>query len=126
MAIAKTNKHPSEHIEQVRVVTWFDRCQPTLRGRLMAIPNGGQRNLTVATKLKAEGVRAGVPDLFLPVPVGGSNGLWIEMKAAGGRVSEKQKDWLDYLDSVGYTCKVCFGSAEAIETIEKYLAGGEM
>ena len=113
MAIAKTNKHPSEHIEQVRVVTWFDRCQPTLRGRLMAIPNGGQRNLVVATKLKAEGVTAGVPDLFVP-----GRRAFIEVKKPGGRISPAQRDMMVKLRLLGYDCIVAY----SVEDVERFFA----
>jgi len=48
---------------------------------LYHIPNGGYRYKTTARRLKAEGVKAGVPDICLPVPRGGYHGLYIEMKA---------------------------------------------
>lgn len=126
MAIKKTTnvatEKLSEHHEQVRLVAWFDQNYPAHAGRLIAIPNGGARNIVVATKLKTEGVRAGVPDLFLPIPVGGKHGLWVELKKSqGGRVSDKQKDWLDYLLAMGYDAQVCHGADAAAKTIKNYL-----
>ena len=38
---------------------------------LYHVPNGGSRNKAEASKLKRMGVRAGVPDLVLPVPRAG-------------------------------------------------------
>lgn len=50
----------SEHDQQVAVVEWYD-----LNGiPVFAIPNGGIRHKRTAAMLKAEGVKAGVPDLF--------------------------------------------------------------
>ena len=59
---------PTEHEEQKNVVKWFDMQYPALRGRLAAVPNGGQRHPAVAAKLKAEGVRKGFPDMMLLKP----------------------------------------------------------
>jgi hypothetical protein len=116
-----------EHKEQVAVVKWFDMQYSPLRGRLFAVPNGGERNPRVAMKLRLEGVRPGVPDLFLPVPRCGFHGLFIEMKAKGatpsrdGKLSENQSDWLDFLGGQGYMAVVCIGADAAIETIINYL-----
>ena len=46
------------------------------------IPNGGSRNKLEASNLKKQGVKAGVPDLFLPVGRGSYHGLFIELKSA--------------------------------------------
>ncbi len=111
----------TEHQEQVLLIKWFDL---QYRGRivLFAIPNGGQRNLLVAKKMKAEGVRAGVPDLFLAVPNKDYAGLFIEMKKEkGGVVSEYQKIMLSRLEQAGYKCTVCKGFEEAKAEIEEYL-----
>ena len=59
----------SEHEEQVALFEWAEwnkRQYPELE-LMFAIPNGGQRHVVVAKKLKDEGVKAGVPDIFLPV-----------------------------------------------------------
>jgi hypothetical protein len=62
---------------------------------LFAIPNGGARHKAIAGKLRAEGVRAGVPDICLPVPRGEYHGLFIELKRPkGGHVSEEQEAWI--------------------------------
>jgi hypothetical protein len=58
---------------------------------LYAVPNGGDRNLRVARKLKAEGVLAGVADLCLPAARRGYHGLYIEMKSEEGTATEEQK-----------------------------------
>ena len=73
-------KH-SEHSEQVGFVNWFRAKYPhTL---IFAIPNGEKRSISVATRLKAEGVTRGIPDLYIP-----ACNLWVEMKrATGGRLS---------------------------------------
>lgn len=111
----------SEHQEQVAVVEWFDLQYPDLRGRLFAVPNGGHRHPAVGAKLKAEGVRSGVPDLWLPVPRHGFSGLVIELKAGRGRVTPEQDDWLNFLAGHGFAALLCRGSEAAIRTIRDYL-----
>ena len=89
------------------------------------IPNGGSRNKAEAARLKAQGVKAGVPDICLPAARGCYHGLYIELKRRnGGRVSEAQRGWIAYLENAGYCARVCHGWDEARETIEKYLAAG--
>jgi hypothetical protein len=107
-----TDRIPSEHEEQREVVKWF---RQTFNGvRIFAIPNGGARSITTATRLKVEGVSSGVPDLYVPAWK-----LWIEMKRVeGGVVDKNQKDWHDYLKSIGDRVMVCRGADEAKRMIE--------
>lgn len=113
-----------EHDEQVAVIKWAQAMTRTCSdlALLHAVPNGGARNEAVGGKLKAEGVRAGVPDLCLPVPRDTWHGLYIEMKRrTGGQVRQAQRWWIDQLRSQGYRVAVCEGSDEAIELLEEYL-----
>jgi hypothetical protein len=108
-------KIPSEDREQMLLVQWFRRTYPGVR--IFAIPNGGHRHPAVAAKLKATGASAGVPDLFIPAWK-----LWIEMKRVkGGTVSAEQKDWIKYLEEVGYCVKVCKGAEAAKAQIRAFL-----
>lgn len=88
---------------------------------LFAIPNGGARNPATASNLKAEGVKAGVPDLFLPVAAGGWHGLFVEMKKPGGHADATQKAWHKDLADGGYAVRLCFGWEEAAKDIQTYL-----
>ena len=103
---------PSEHLEQVRLVSWFRKTYPDTR--IFAVPNGGARTGSQGLKFKSEGVSPGVPDLFVP-----AWGLWVEMKRQkGGTVSPEQKDWIAYLDDCGYQCIVGRGFEDAKRQIE--------
>ncbi len=113
----------SEHEEQKALFRWAEVAQyrhPEL-ALLYAIPNGGHRHKAVAAKLKAEGVRKGVPDICLPVPRGRWHGLYIEMKTPTGTVRLEQKRWLSALRSQGYDAVVCRGWESARRFIEEYL-----
>jgi hypothetical protein len=88
---------------------------------LYAIPNGGQRHGAVAAKLKAEGVKAGTPDLHLPVARGWFHSLYIEMKRAGGKVSPEQLDRIARLRANGNKCHVCFSWLDAVVLILEYI-----
>src|ERR1019366_1733462 len=80
---------------------------------LFHIPNGGSRHIAEASKLKAMGVKSGVPDICLPVPVKNWYALYIELKKPiKGIVLKEQSEWLDYLGSQGYATRVCFGWEE--------------
>jgi len=114
----------SEHQEQAALFEWASLVQnryPELR-LLFAIPNGGLRNKVVAAKLKAEGVKPGVPDIFLPVPRGGWHGLCIEMKTKSGTVSKAQEGWLRALGGQGYNARSVSEWEEARHIIECYLS----
>lgn len=103
--------------EQAAVIQYCDlRHIPVFH-----IPNGGSRNKAEAARLKGQGVRPGVPDLFVPVPKGGYAGLFIEMKTVNGRVSEAQKRWLRLLKQNGYCTRVCWRFEEAKNTIDRYI-----
>lgn len=155
---------PTEHAEQCAVITWaaLNAAKwPCLR-LLYAVPNGAffggevkklknGKNLPVsairARKLKAEGLKEGVPDLCLPVPSlvvrasarsesesrppkGGTtnpepcHGLYIELKRrTQGRASEMQKWWHQCLIAQGYRVELCRGAAEAIEVLRQHVKG---
>jgi hypothetical protein len=97
--------------------------------RAHAIANGGQRDKITAGKLKAEGVKPGVPDIFLPLPTSDRVycGLYVEMKrpkAEGqraGSTSDDQDGWIAYLRSVGYAVSVCFDWIAAAKEIQSYV-----
>lgn len=101
----------SEHEEQRDLVARWRRIYPEIR--IMAIPNGGHRHIAVAQRLRAEGVTAGVPDLYIP-----AWRIWIELKRrSGGRVSPAQRDWHDYLRGCGDTVIVAAGADDALEQV---------
>lgn len=116
-----------ESHEQITLMQWAELqtfMYPELR-LLHHIPNGGKRNMATAARLKREGVKAGVPDLCLPVPKGKWHGLYIEMKAAKGKTSPMQDWWIRQLRKQGYCVVVCYGWEAAKDTIMSYLQGKE-
>lgn len=117
---------PSESEEQQAVIKWAEDCvkygvYPEL-ALLYHVPNGGKRGKTEAQRFKREGVRAGVPDLCLPVARGEYHGLYIEMKALRGKTTKEQEWWLEQLRAQGYFAKDFHGCKSAIRTIEWYLS----
>lgn len=114
----------SEHSEQVAIFKWAELNMakyPELEN-MFAIPNGGQRSRITGAMLKAEGVRAGCPDIMLACPRGAYHGLFIELKKRdGGKVSTAQADWINRLNQVGYFATVAYGAKEAVDIIINYL-----
>ena len=111
--------HSSESDEQIGFLQWWDYQFPSVR--IFHIPNGGKRDIKTAKKLKAEGVRPGVPDLFSP-----EWRLWIEMKRQkGGRLSADQRDWISYLESIGDTVLVGYGAEDASRKVLEWLSSRE-
>ncbi len=99
---------------------WMRNKYPEL-DLLHHVPNGGMRSRGEAGKLKTIGVKRGVPDLFLPIARCGFHGLFVELKAHGGKVGPSQVEWITRLIDEGYAARVCWGADEAIQTIENYL-----
>lgn len=118
---------PHEDIEQGMLIEWAEAQKgkyPEL-AMIFHIPNeAGTRTLKETLRLKGLGVKAGVPDLFLPVARWAYHGLFIEMKRQkGGRVTEEQAAWHSLLTEQGYCVKVCKGFSEARHVLEVYLTG---
>jgi len=88
------------------------------------IPNGGKRDAVTGANLKAQGVKAGVPDICLPVPRGAFHGLYIEMKYGKNKLTADQKWWLVALSQQGYATAVCYTWESAKTVILSYLGGG--
>jgi len=110
----------SEHDLQAAVIAECDR-RSLLRveyGLIFAIPNGQYRQ----GQRMEPGLRAGVPDLFLPVARHGYHGLFIELKCGDNKPTEPQAEWLKKLKAEGYLCHVLRDDPkEVIGMIEWYL-----
>lgn len=93
---------------------------------LYHVPNGGKRDRTTATVLKRQGVKAGVPDLVLPVARSGYHGLYVELKAPGGKLEPSQVEYLEGVEQQGYLALVCVGWQAAVEALADYLEEKEI
>ncbi|MBD5536879.1 MAG: VRR-NUC domain-containing protein [Lachnospiraceae bacterium] len=119
------NLKRGEDTEQMGVIDWANWNAgrfPELQ-LLFHVPNGGKRNVAEAARLKAMGVKAGVPDLCLPVPMNGFAGLYIEMKYGKNRTTKEQEKWIEALRQQGYKVVVCYGGVAATKELESYLQG---
>lgn len=98
--------------------SFFDRLK-----WMFAIPNGGYRRPSEAVMLKRTGVKAGVSDVFLPIPSNGKHGMFIEMKVKPNKPTNDQLEFLESMSSEGYETCVCYSADEAIKKIHDYLGG---
>lgn len=111
-----------------RLNTMLGTYEGTIGKYLIHIPNGGKRNAREAGRLKAQGVRAGFPDLFLFIPASGYFGFAIEMKrpVVKGKpkpaTSEAQRAWIKRLEGQRYHTAICYGWDDAREQILAYLS----
>lgn len=113
-----------EHDQQVNLIKWWALQHKQYRlpeFALYANPNGGNRNIVTAVKLKREGTRRGVLDLTLLTPNRYFHGLFIEMKAGKNKASKEQNEFMGHALTVGYQCAVCYSFTEAIAVIDDYL-----
>jgi hypothetical protein len=117
----------SEHTEQVAlfsILALYEGKYPELRW-IHAIPNGGKRHVATAVKMKAEGVKAGVWDVFVPVAVDDKCGCYIEMKYGSNKFTSKQ---VQFQHEVGdaYEWYCCYSAIEAAHAIGEYLGISEL
>jgi hypothetical protein len=117
----------SEHDEQVTlfsILALYEDKHPELKW-IFAIPNGGKRHPATAVKMKAEGVKAGVWDLFIPVAVDEHCGMFIEMKFGKNHLTDNQVEFnLDVGNA--YKWMVCYSAIEACHAIGEYLGIDEL
>lgn len=119
--LAKSN---TEHGHQAALFCYFaqnfDKYPQT---RFMfAIPNGGYRNATTAGRLKAEGVKSGVADIFLPWPTKWKHGLFLELKVGKNTPTKEQLLFLNEMEWLNYQAVWCIGWEAARDIIIKYLS----
>lgn len=109
--------------EQAALLSEIELRYPQVFELIYHVPNGGHRHKLVAMKLKQQGVKAGVPDLVLPMACGGFFGLYIEFKATvdPAAVSASQAACIRRLNEQGYLAVVCRGHFDAMEQIRAYL-----
>lgn len=114
----------TEKDEQIALFDWASyRTDLQL---MFHIPNEGRRSVQHTQSLLRQGMKPGVPDIFLPIAKGRYHGLFIEMKRKfGGRQTPEQKAWQTALLENGYCSCVCRGFEDARDTIDWYLRGAK-
>lgn len=107
----------SEHKIQVALMDYL-----AIAGRRdlhwFAIPNGGHRHIRQASKLKAEGVRRGTPDLCFMLPAGKVG--WLEMKTVKGQLSPEQKRFRDIAQQLGHLWAMAKSVDDAIRVLTEW------
>jgi hypothetical protein len=120
---APAPRRQREDDEQRALLVWRDlvRAQEPCLDLLHHLANGKPRSKAVAGQLKALGVKAGMPDLFLPVARQGAHGLYLELKTRTGKLSPVQRALHVCLQEEGYAVDVCKGWVAAARTLCWYL-----
>ena len=115
--LSKTIAAP-EHIEQVRLVSWFRDNFKEPDYIIFAVPNGGKRGGAEAERLRKEGVLRGVNDLIILTH---NRVIFLEMKKVNTKASPKQKEFHENLNYLGFINLIGYGASDASEKILKEL-----
>jgi len=111
----------TEHSQQAALFAWIAQQTDYPELKLaFAIPNGGLRDKVTAARLKAEGAKAGVWDIFLPVPRCLCHGLFIEMKVGDNTLTKKQEEFANKLN-FWYEFVECYSWEEARDALISYI-----
>lgn len=118
-----------EERECVDFVHLFGLRWPQHRRGLLHLANErrvspGRAGMVTHAMLVRMGFRKGASDYLLTRPVGLFAGLWLEMKAPGGVLSEEQSIFLAEQRMAGYAACVTWGCAAAVSAVALYLGGG--
>jgi hypothetical protein len=122
----KKKRKNEEDVEQIKYNLWFDRTYWPKGLRWFHPPNGGRRNPIEGAKFRRMGVKAGTPDIVMPISRKGRHGLVIELKRVDGvpsDLSSEQKSWLDWFAAHNWQTHVAFGFEQAKKFTEEYLDG---
>lgn len=123
----------SEHEEQCLLFGYARQMEQYVPefSLLFAVPNEqsggwktsskGKRYNPHASSRRAEGMKGGVPDVFLPVPRGDYHGMWVEMKYGRNYLSEEQINWCAALVEQSYRVDVWYSAEDAFEALCEYL-----
>ena len=105
---------------QKSVVDYLKLKYPKIR--YCASLGGIRTTFKQAVKAKATGYVKGFPDLQICYPPHKDAGLFLEIKKdKKSYPTKEQKEWVAYLNEVGYYAKVVKGFDECQETIDDYL-----
>jgi len=106
-----------EHLLQVAICKWLNLTQDFY---FFAIANGGLRHRLVAIKLKMEGVKSGVADMFWMVSNDNWKGLFVEVKIEKGKQSQSQKEFEAIAIKHGYYYAIVRSINDCISLIYRF------
>lgn len=109
----------SEDEIQKMVAAWLDYHLPK-DWRWFHPPNGGWRKKSTAGRLKAMGVKAGIPDVVILRPK--ASPVWIELKAFGGVLSPAQRDFRDWAVASGHPYFVARSVGDVVVALKEFMS----
>jgi hypothetical protein len=110
-----------ETLEHIAAMNWLKLQYPAIFDCTFHIANERKCSPAYGKILKKMGVKKGVSDLFIGHPNSSYAGLFIEIKAPGGKLSAEQESFLNLMNAKGYYACCSFGADEVIRTIKWYL-----
>lgn len=128
---------PTEQSEHMAFMNWVN-TQPLIRDHIIHIANERKCSPWAGAKFRAMGVRAGVCDFFLPIPVKNIHenkdissswlhGLWIELKRTiNFTCSVDQMNWIYSMRKMGYQAEFAYGCDQAISLVKNYIKNYEL
>lgn len=100
---------------------WLSLQYPEVFEVTHSIPNSGLRTKAEGARQVAMGLKAGMPDINMPVPTAKFPGMFIELKWGDNKPNEKQIAMLKRLRALGYRCEVCYTLEELMHVTKDYL-----
>jgi VRR-NUC domain len=110
-----------ERIHHINTINWFKHHYPELDDDFHHFANERRCSPQEGRMLKLMGVKKGVADFFLALPLNGKAGLWIELKVDKNKPSKEQQAFLNRKAQRGYEAICVWGTEAAREAIKAYL-----